>query len=112
MLEGEVDRQVRAEADARRDQKIIGVARADERHDFAEHIIFPDVVAADALAWRYLIVVPGLVAVAVYAVKLDVAGVNLIGQRIDHQKIFPLVVTPPRTRKDDNRRTCMAVKCP
>src|SRR5258708_7326218 len=91
VLESEVHRQVRPEADTGGDQELIRIARAYKGNDLFEHIGFPYVVASNALTGIDAVVVPRLRAMTVNPVELNVPGVDLVGKRFNHLVVLPFM---------------------
>jgi hypothetical protein len=107
MAKREVHRQECAEARARSDQDRMLVVHSYERDHFVEDVRLPDNVAQHTLARMNVVVVPGFRAVAIDAVNLYEPGIDLVGQRVYHQKVFPLIETTPGAWKDQNGRARM-----
>src|SRR5262249_7026076 len=94
MTKGKVDGVIGAEAGPGGEQEGVGIAAGGEGQRLALEVEIVLCVAAGTLLRRELPRVPAFTIYAVDAKQLDPALLQMVTQRVDHAKVFPLVEAP------------------
>src|SRR5262249_9772580 len=102
VTQGEADRVIASEARSGHDQKRIGVLLARKGRHLVKDVAIVSVVSSGAFGRVMIRRVPALRVDVVYAVELNAAGSEAIGERTNQSAILPLMKPTERRGKSEH----------